>query len=63
MPIPMVVTTVVEKNRACPKVQFGSLVALRSADIPCALAFRTCEMKSSNSSSAKRKEEDEKTHS
>lgn len=32
--IPIVVTTVVEKKRAWPNVQFGSLVALRNADMP-----------------------------
>lgn len=58
--IPIVVTTVVEKKRAWPKVQFGSLVALRSADMPCALAFSTCAIKSSSSSSANRKKREEK---
>lgn len=50
--VPMVVTTVVEKKSAWPNVQFGSLVAFRNADIPRALAFKTSEIKSSNSSSA-----------
>lgn len=57
--IPMVVTTVVEKKRACPKVQFGSLVAFRKADIPFALAFSTSSIKSSNSSSANESEKTE----
>lgn len=57
-----------EKKRAWPKVQFGSLVAFFKAEIPCALAFSTSEMKSSNSSSAnrerkkEREKKEEKTH-
>lgn len=48
---PMVVTTVVEKNNACPKLQFGSLVAFRNADTPLLLAFSTSAMNFSISSS------------
>lgn len=51
---PMVVTTVVEKNNACPKLQFGSLVAFRNADTPLLLAFSTSAMNFSMSSSARR---------
>lgn len=47
--VPMVVTTVVEKNSACPKLQFGSLVALRNAETPLLLAFSTSAMNFSRS--------------
>ena len=49
----MVVTTVLEKNRDCPKLQFGSPDTFLAADTPLLLAFITSSMNFSRSSSEK----------
>lgn len=50
---PMVVTIVLEKNKDCPKLQFGSPVAFLIADTPLLLALTTSVINSSNASSIK----------
>lgn len=47
----MVVTTVEEKNRDCPKLQLGPPVTLRDADTPRLFARTTSSSNASRSSS------------
>lgn len=47
----MVVTIVLEKNKDCPKLQFGSPVAFLIADTPLLLARTTSVISSSSASS------------
>lgn len=49
--IPIVVTTVLEKNNDCPKLQFGSLDTFFAADTPLLLARTTSSINASRSSS------------
>lgn len=52
--VPMVVTTVEEKNKDCPKLQFGPPLTLREATTPRLLAFTTSSRSDSKSSSLKK---------
>jgi hypothetical protein len=54
--VPIVVTTVLEKKRDCPKLQFGSPDAFLAAETPLLLAFTTSTISFSRSSS-KRQED------
>lgn len=49
--LPMVVTTVLAKNRDCPKLQFGSPVTFFSAETPLLLARTTSLINSSKDAS------------
>lgn len=49
--LPIVVTTVLEKNNDCPKLQFGSPETLREAETPRLLARTISLIKFSKSSS------------
>lgn len=49
--VPIVVTTVLEKNKDCPKLQLGWLETFLAADTPRLLALTTSDMRTSRSSS------------
>jgi hypothetical protein len=53
--LPIVVTTVLEKKRDCPKLQFGSPDTFLAAETPLLLAFTTSSISFSRSSSEDRK--------
>lgn len=49
--VPIVVTTVLEKKRDCPKLQFGSPETFLAAETPLLLAFTISSIRLSKSSS------------
>lgn len=55
--LPIVVTTVLEKKRDCPKLQFGSPDTFLAAETPLLLAFTTSSISFSRSSSERQKKE------